>query len=104
MCDSLAIVNKGRIVAEGKTSEMLNKLDKKELIILLESDDAENIKLDGTNITVMSKNLLKISFKPSTIHEGEIIEKIYNSGTKIKTINSKKPDLEELFLELTNDN
>jgi len=104
MCDSLAIVNKGRIVAEGKTSEMLNKLDKKELIILLESDDAENIKLDGTNITVISKNLLKISFKPSTIHEGEIIEKIYNSGAKIKTINSKEPDLEELFLELTNDN
>ena len=103
MCDSLAIVNKGQIVAEGQTSKMLSKLDKKELIILLENDDAEKIKLDGINITLMTKSLLKVSFKPSEINEGEIIEKIYKSGAKIKTINSKEPDLEELFLELTND-
>ena len=103
MCDSLAIVNKGQIVAEGQTSKMLSKLDKKELIILLENDDAEKIKLDGINITLMNKRLLKVSFKPSEINEGEIIEKIYKSGAKIKTINSKEPDLEELFLELTND-
>lgn len=103
MCDSLAIVNKGKIVVEGQTSVMLNKLDKKELIILLENDDADKIKLKGINITIINKNLLKISFKPSEINEGEIIEKIYNSGAKIKTINSKEPDLEELFLELTND-
>ncbi|MBT4109769.1 MAG: ABC transporter ATP-binding protein [Pelagibacterales bacterium] len=103
MCDSLAIVNKGQIVAEGQTSKMLSKLDKKELIILLENDDAEKIKLDGINITLMNKSLLKVSFKPSEINEGEIIEKIYKSGAKIKTINSKEPDLEELFLELTND-
>ena len=103
MCDSLAIVNKGQIVAEGQTSKMLSKLDKKELIILLENDAAEKIKLDGTNITLMNKSLLKVSFKPSEINEGEIIEKIYKSGAKIKTINSKEPDLEELFLELTND-
>ena len=103
MCDSLAIVNKGKIVVEGQTSVMLNKLDKKELIILLENDDADKIKLKGINITIMNANLLKISFKPSEINEGEIIEKIYNSGAKIKTINSKEPDLEELFLELTND-
>ena len=103
MCDSLAIVNKGKIVVEGQTSVMLNKLDKKELIILLENDDADKIKLKDTNITIINKNLLKISFKPSEINEGEIIEKIYNIGAKIKTINSKEPDLEELFLELTND-
>ena len=103
MCDSLAIVNKGQIVAEGQTSAMLNKLDKKELIISLENDDANKIKLEGINISIMSKNSIKISFRPSEINEGAIIEKIYNSGAKIKTINSKEPDLEELFLELTNE-
>ena len=103
MCDSLAIVNKGQIVAEGQTSAMLNKLDKKELIISLENNDANKIKLEGINISVMSKTSIKISFRPSEINEGAIIEKIYNSGAKIKTINSKEPDLEELFLELTNE-
>ncbi|MDB9971196.1 ABC transporter ATP-binding protein [Alphaproteobacteria bacterium] len=104
MCDTLAIVNKGQVVAEGQTSSMLNKLDKKELIISLKNDDADKIKLDGIHLTVMNKSLIKISFKPSEINEGEIIEKIYNSGAKIKTINSKEPDLEDLFLEITNEN
>ena len=102
MCDSLAIVNKGKIVAEGQTNEMLNKLDKKELIILLEEEDANNIKLEDVDLEVLNNSLIKIAFKPSSINEGEIIEKIYKSGSKIKSINSKEPDLEELFLELTN--
>ena len=102
MCDSLAIVNKGKIVAEGQTNEMLNKLDKKELIILLEEKNANNIKLEDVDLEVLNNSLIKIAFKPSAINEGEIIEKIYNSGSKIKSINSKEPDLEELFLELTN--
>lgn len=102
MCDSLAIVNKGKIVAEGQTNEMLNKLDKKELIILLEEENANNIKLEDVELEVLNNSLIKIAFKPSSINEGEIIEKIYNSGSKIKSINSKEPDLEELFLELTN--
>ena len=102
MCDSLAIVNKGKIVAEGQTNEMLNKLDKKELIILLEEEDANNIKLEDVDLEVLNNSLIKIAYKPSSINEGEIIEKIYKSGSKIKSINSKEPDLEELFLELTN--
>jgi len=102
MCDSLAIVNKGKIVAEGQTNEMLNKLDKKELIILLEDENANNIKLEDVDLEVLNNSLIKIAFKPSSINEGEIIEKIYKSGSKIKSINSKEPDLEELFLELTN--
>lgn len=102
MCDSLAIVNKGKIIAEGQTNEMLNKLDKKELIILLEEEDANNIKLEDVDLEVLNNSLIKIAFKPSSINEGEIIEKIYKSGVKIKSINSKEPDLEELFLELTN--
>jgi ABC-2 type transport system ATP-binding protein len=102
MCDTLAIVNKGEIVAEGQTNEMLNKLDKKELVILLENEEANNIKLDGVDVEILNKSLLRISFKPSSINEGEIIEKIYKSGAQIKSINSKEPDLEDLFLELTN--
>lgn len=102
MCDTLAIVNKGEIVAEGQTNEMINKLDKKELIILLEENNAKNFKLKDLDVKALNKNLIKISFKPSKINEGEIIEKIYKSGLKIKSINSKEPDLEELFLELTN--
>ena len=64
--------------------------------------ETHNIKLDGVDIEILNKSLIRIAFKPSIINEGEIIEKIYTSGSKIKSINSKEPDLEDLFLELTN--
>ena len=101
MCDRLAIINKGKEVAEGITTDMISKLDKKELIILLDENKLKNINVKNVDISFLSSNKIKISFKPSQIDEGNIIEKIQESGTKIKSIISREPDLEELFLELT---
>ena len=100
-CDRLAIINKGKVVAEGITTDMISKLDKKELIILLDENKLKNINVKNVDISFLSSNKIKISFKPSQIDEGNIIEKIQESGTKIKSIISREPDLEELFLELT---
>ena len=74
---------------------------KKELIILLDRNKLKNINVKNVDISFLSSNKIKISFKPSQIDEGNIIEKVQESGTKIKSIISREPDLEELFLELT---
>ena len=101
MCDSLAIVNKGKIIAEGKTSDMLTKLDRKELIITLEKPLSKNFDLNTINASLINETQIKISFKPSETNEGILIEKIYENKLKIKSINSVEPDLEDVFLELT---
>ena len=101
MCDQLAIMNKGNIVAEGKTRDMLGKLDKKELLITLEKPLDKNFNINTINATLVNKDQIKISFKPSETNEGKLIEKIYKNNLKIKNINSKEPDLEDVFLELT---
>ena len=101
MCDQLAIINEGRVVTQGVTSEMIAKLDKKELIILTEKNYIKNINLKNVKFSLLKPNKIKVTFKPSEVNEGNIIEKIYESGTKIKSIISREPDLEELFLELT---
>jgi len=101
MCDSLAIVNKGKIIAEGKTSDMLTKLDRKELIITLEKPLSKNFNLSTINASLINETQIKISFKPSETNEGILIEKIYENKLKIKSINSVEPDLEDVFLELT---
>ena len=101
MCDSLAIVNKGKIVAEGKTTDMLKKLDRKELIITLEKTIPKSFNIKNINAKLINANQIKISFKPSETNEGILIEKIYENNLKIKNINSVEPDLEDVFLELT---
>ena len=101
MCDSLAIVNKGKIVAEGKTTDILKKLDRKELIITLEKTIPKSFNIKNINAKLINANQIKISFKPSETNEGILIEKIYENNLKIKNINSVEPDLEDVFLELT---
>ena len=101
MCDRLAIINRGEIVAEGKTSDMISKLDKKELIVSTEKILNKKLEIDKAKIDFIGPKKLKIIFKPSEIKEGLIIEKIYDSGTKIEKISTREPDLEELFLEIT---
>ena len=101
MCDSLAIVNNGKIVGEGKTTDMLKKLDRKELIITLEKPLPNDFKLKILNAKLVNNSQIKISFKPSETNEGVLIEKIYENNLKIKNINSVEPDLEDVFLELT---
>ena len=61
----------------------------------------KNINLKNVKFSLLKPNKIKVTFKPSEVNEGNIIEKIYESGTKIKSIISREPDLEELFLELT---
>ena len=101
MCDRLAIIDRGEIVAEGKTSDMISKLDKKELIVSTQKILNKKLEIDKTKIDFIGPKKLKIIFKPSEIKEGLIIEKIYDSGTKIEKISTREPDLEELFLEIT---
>jgi len=101
MCDSLAIVNKGKIIANGKTSDMLTKLDRKEFIITLGEPIPKSFDLKTINASLINETQIKISFKPSETNEGILIEKIYENKLKIKSINSVEPDLEDVFIELT---
>lgn len=104
LCDSIAIVNHGEIVACEPTPKLLSRLDYKTLIIEpreplteipaeLAMHDAK-LRPDGT---------LAITFKTAETGIGRLLEKARAAGISVADLSTKSPDLEDVFLALTSD-
>ena len=99
LCDEIAIINNGKIIAQDKTDILKNKIEQKEIILDLSSPidelDLPNLsfKLEGN--TIYFKSLKVETDLPN------IIEKISSKNIDIKNIKINEPSLENVFLELT---
>ncbi len=102
LCDRIAIINHGKIVAEGDKKQLLKNLENKRVIFKF----SRNLKgvpkaLKGYNAKVTEPNTLEICYNPVEINIGEILEDVGNSGLNITDLVSKDAKLEDLFLQLT---
>jgi len=101
MCDRIAILNKGNIVALDSTKNLLDRIQTKKVII--KTDKKINIKdedLKSLKIISKSESEICISYEKSKIHIEEIIDLIKKDNTKIIDISTDDGDLEDVFLRL----
>ena len=101
LCNEIAIIDKGKLIAIDTTSKIKSFINKKELIILF--DDKNEFKpITDLNAKVEIKaNLLKIIYKPEEILYSDILNAVQNSNIKINDIKINETKLEDVFLKLT---
>ena len=101
MCDRIAILNKGNIVALDSTRNLLERIQTKKVIfktdkiIDINDEDLESLKIIskiGTEIC--------ISYEKSKFHIEELINLIKKNNVKIIDISTDDGDLEDVFLRL----
>jgi ABC-2 type transport system ATP-binding protein len=101
MCDRIAILNKGNIVALDSTKNLLNRIQTKK--VTFKTDKIINIE-DGVldSLKVISKLGVEIcvSYEKSKIHMEELINLIKKNNVKIIDISTDDGDLEDVFLRL----
>jgi|TARA_B110000259_G_scaffold143682_1_gene161831 ABC-2 type transport system ATP-binding protein len=101
MCDRIAILNKGNIVALDSTKNLLDRIQTKKVtfktnkIIDIKDEDLESLK-------IVSKldNEICVSYEKSKIHMEELINLIKKNNVKIIDISTDDGDLEDVFLRL----
>ena len=101
VCDRIAILNKGNIVALDSTKNLLDRIQTKKVIF--KTDRKVNIKendLKSLKIISKSENEICISYEKSKIHIEEIINLIKKNNIKIIDISTDDGDLEDVFLRL----
>lgn len=102
LCDEIAIVNHGEVVACEPKASLLKRLDSKTLVIEpaepltavpagFETHDAE-IRPDGA---------LAITYRVGEASVAKLIETFHASGARIGDLRTEEPDLEDVFLALT---
>ena len=101
MCDRIAILNKGNMVALDSTKNLLDKIQTKKVTIKtdkkikIKDDDLESLKI-LSNL----ENEVCLSYEKSKINMEELITLIKKDNVKIKDISTDDADLEDVFLRL----
>ena len=102
MCDRIAIINKGNLVALDTTKKLLDRIKTKKISFKLENFDP-NIKLSFPNINFLinSENTISINYEKETINFENLINYLKENNLKILDISIEEGDLEDVFLQLT---
>jgi ABC-2 type transport system ATP-binding protein len=101
MCDRIAILNKGNIVALDSTKNLLDKIQTKK--ITFKTDKKINIKdEDLESLKIISKLDTKVcvSYEKNKIDIEQLINLIKKNNVKIIDISTDDGDLEDVFLRL----
>ncbi len=98
--DRIAIIDKGRIIAEGTPDELKRRLGKD--LIYIETDEVEKVRSILSEYDVdMKGGKVIIRVKSAEEEVVKILEKLIKNGVKIKSIQIRKPSLDDVFIELT---
>lgn len=103
MCDEIAIINNGEIVAQDATKALLARLDRKEARITVDRDIAtlpSGIPKNGVNAIIENHREILIQYSPSQIQMGPILDTIKSDGLIITDLSTRDTDLEEIFLAI----
>lgn len=102
LCDEIAIVNEGEVVACEPTSELLKRLDTKTLVIMPAEPVSEiPPALKDFDAKLRDTGEIAISYKFGQVSVAKIIEAFHASGGRIGDLRTEEPDLEDVFLALT---
>jgi len=102
MCDTIAIINHGRLIACETTPKLLSRLDAKEMLITVDAEvDAVPPSLSTFNTEIAGERQLRVAYPPSMVNSGQIFAAITDAGLGIVDVSTRETDLEEVFLKLT---
>lgn len=99
LCDEIAVINKGHVIACDTKTNLMKLLSNKELVILAaEEMDSNVIKaLPNLDAKLIETDKISITYDPAKIDVEEILSAISKQKIRIKDIQTKQPDLEEIF-------
>lgn len=104
MCDRIAIINHGEVVACDDTPVLLSRLDAKTLLLKLSQPLDKAPEIDGAQSSLREPNVLALTYSRSAINALQLIARAQKSGFEIVDVTTEEPNLEEVFLALTSSN
>lgn len=103
LCDTIAVINHGQVVACDKKSTLLKSFDSKQLIITPCQPVGEVPQsLSQWTGSVNAEGKLVVNYKPSREGVQDILDAVRASGISVRDITTSEADLEDVFIHLTN--
>jgi ABC-2 type transport system ATP-binding protein len=101
LCDTIAIVNHGQVVACEPTGALLKTLDTRTAVITPDKVLAAPPALGVLDAKLTGDGRLAIDFKAGDGGIEQVLSAVRAAGVGIKDLSIREPDLEDVFLALT---
>ena len=102
MCDRIAIINKGNLVALDTTEKLLDRIKTKKINFKIKSiNDNKILKMKNIKFEIRSSNSIIVTYEKDYLNFGEIVNYLNRNGIEIDDISTEDGDLEDVFVQLT---
>ncbi|HEX8365411.1 MAG TPA: ABC transporter ATP-binding protein [Allosphingosinicella sp.] len=102
LCDRIAIINHGRLIANETTRTLVGMAQEKAVVVTVDRDVAvapvapcfDKIELSG-------ERTISITYRKDRVNAGDVLAALQREGLGIVDVSTRDPDLEDVFLNLT---
>ncbi len=102
MCDRIAIINKGNLVALDTTQKLLDRIQTKKVTFKVkELTTKVNLVANGIKFKIESRNTITAMYEKNSYKFDDITNILRSNNIKILDIYTEDGDLEDVFLQLT---
>ena len=104
LCDRIAIINHGDLIAHDTKDNLLKRIDNKRVTVTLDRDVPDvPANLQSAGWVRGGARQLALTYQPSKVVIGQLLMAVQINGFAIVDITTDEPKLEDIFLQLTRD-
>jgi len=102
LCDRIAIINHGRLIANQPTRELVEMARAKVVVLTLDRaiDEAPSHPA-FVKSTLTAERIVEITYDKDRMNAGEVLALVQGQGYAIADVSTREADLEDVFLHLT---
>jgi ABC-2 type transport system ATP-binding protein len=102
LCDRIAIINHGRVIADEPTPQLLARAQEKIVEVTIDRDLTETpVAPCFEKIALKGDRTVVITYSKDKVNAGEVLAALQAAGLGIVDVSTREADLEDVFLNLT---
>ncbi|HET9229687.1 MAG TPA: ABC transporter ATP-binding protein [Vitreimonas sp.] len=102
LCDTIAIIHHGQVIACELTPNLIGRLDRKTLVVTPQAPISLPFKgFEDVTFAMRPSGAFAVTYKTSEHSVEEMLDRVRAAGVAIKDLSIDEPDLEDVFVELT---
>jgi ABC-2 type transport system ATP-binding protein len=102
LCDRIAIINHGRLIANEPTRALVGMAQEKAVEVTVDRDIAAVPDASCFDkIEIIGERTLAITYRKDRVNAGEVLAALQRDGFGIVDVSTREADLEDVFLNLT---
>ncbi len=102
LCDTIAIINHGQVIACEPTPQLISRLDQKTLVVTPQATLVPPITgFEDVIFAMRPTGAFTLTYKTSEHSVEELLDRVRAAGVRIRDLSIEEPDLEDVFVELT---